>query len=42
VLAEASQRVPPEICESMSFTVRGDPRSFALDGGTRLIELLHH
>jgi hypothetical protein len=42
VLAEASQRVPREVCESMLFTVRGDPRTFALDDGERALALLHH
>jgi hypothetical protein len=42
VLAEASQRMPPEFCESMLFTVRGDSRTFGLDGGGRVLALLHH
>jgi hypothetical protein len=42
VLAEAAQQVPLGDCESMRFTVRGDPRTFAFDEGTRAIELLRH
>ncbi|MCW2982381.1 MAG: hypothetical protein JWO14_4108 [Solirubrobacterales bacterium] len=41
VLAEASQQIP-EGCEtSMSLTVEGDSRTFGLDYGERVIELLH-
>jgi hypothetical protein len=40
VLAEAAQRVPLGACESMRFTVAGDPHTFEFDGGTRAIELL--
>jgi hypothetical protein len=40
VLAEATQRVPLAACESMMFTVRGDPHTYAFDEGTRAIELL--
>lgn len=40
VLAEAAQQSPPADCESMRFTVRGDPRAFAFDGGSRAIALL--
>jgi hypothetical protein len=41
VLAEASQRVPLGCGEAMSLTVRGDPRTFGLDDGELVIELLH-
>jgi hypothetical protein len=41
VLAEASQEVPEPCGVSMSFNVRGDPRTFGLDYGERAFELLH-
>jgi hypothetical protein len=40
-LAEASERMPPDECESMRLKVTGDPRTFSLDGGPGVIALLH-
>jgi hypothetical protein len=41
VLAEASQEVPEACGLSMSLTVGGGSRSFGLDDGERVVELLH-
>jgi hypothetical protein len=40
VLAEAAEHMPPEMCESMSLKVAGDPRTFALEGGPEVIDSL--
>jgi hypothetical protein len=41
VLAEASESIPPYICESMTLKVAGESRTFGLEEGERAIALLH-
>jgi hypothetical protein len=40
VLAEASESIPPYICESMTLKVAGESRTFGLEEGERAIALL--
>jgi hypothetical protein len=41
LLAEASESMPPYVCESMTLRVAGESRPFGLEDGERTIALLH-